>query len=240
VVLQLLLLLAVLLGRPRRLHLLAVGVQQVSGLEMLVKTRETFKLADLQFLTARALWEPAATAAAEEAKMCCERLVLDSRTGSSLLRLHKRGMVPDDKDEDDDDDDDDDTAAATSFVTGPFAAQIDWIGHVLATASSAASLVESIGRQQSQTWALDKPWTLRYLVMSSAAASAAAENPISKSIKEKPMICAVAQSIRSPRAALLVDDDDDENQTARLLILRVVVVNNDDNATLSETFTCYK
>jgi hypothetical protein len=190
-------------GRPRLLHDLA-GVQQVSGLEkMLVKTRETFKLADLQFLTARALWEPAAAAAA--AIMCCERLVLDSRTGSSLLRLHKRAMlVPDDKDEDDDDA----AAAATSFVNGPFSAQIDWIGHILVTASSAAaSLVEAIGRQQSQTWALDKPWTLRYLVMSSAAA-----NPSSrKSIKEKPMLCAVAQSIRSPRAALLVDDDDDDD-----------------------------
>jgi hypothetical protein len=49
------------------------------------------------------------------------------------------------------------------------------------------------------------------------------------------MLCAVAQSIRSPRAALLVDDDDDD-RTARLLILRVVVVNDNDNATLSDMF----
>jgi hypothetical protein len=228
------------------------------GEVFLIKTRETFKLADVQLLTARVLLlssplddhevEPKAEAARTTSWSSCERLALDARTGSSLLRLGRgRGelVVSDSEEYDDDQDNNDGTSttiavttvdASSSLANGPFADQIDWIGQVLVAeeSSTAASLVDAIGRQ-SATWALDRPWTLRYLSMmsSSSSSSSSSDSNVLNSINEKRLLCAVAQSIQNPRAALVEDD-----QTAQLMIVRVVAdpADNDNDDDPTESF----
>lgn len=123
---------------PFLVHSLALS--GLSKRSVLLKCKETFKLADLQLLEAQTQCEQWGG---------CERLVLDAATGSSLLRF----------------DVDDDVLmewGRDHHKVPSFVQRSDWVGFLVASGRDPLELIANV--KDSQDMELQK-WTLEYLRM---------------------------------------------------------------------------
>lgn len=133
---------------------------------LLIKTRETFKLAELQYLEAKL----------QARTYCCERLVIDAATGSSLLYIDSFNDLTQQK-------------WPSSLM------RADWVGEILAQSDEPQTLLKRIETIQS---GIQSGWVLDYLRLQQIATdSSNTSNYTSRSL----MMC-VAQSIAS-RAQLI-------------------------------------
>lgn len=196
------------LGNPRQLL--------PSG-QWIIKTKESFKLADL-FVHEIHVWCDTVAGGTKDAHaITCRRKVLDAATGSSLVEL---AVNPSD----------DSTSSNIGFES-PYLwskeyspswlrERCDWIAKVLVTASSAEELVGAVhcaSNQDDFGRHVVHPWTLSYLCMRSS--DTLRQNKNQAAFTQSTMTCAVAQAIQSPKAALTPNSDD--GPCDRLVILDV-------------------
>ena len=159
---------------------------------VLVKTRETFKLADLQLLQAQVQTD----------SLCeCRRLVLDAATGSSILQLdnmdpHFQSALtanyPAAKPQTEEE--------GHSYGIPSFLRSCDWVGRVVETGSTPQELVQNL-RRSSSTRTL-APWTMTCLRMitSSFPVNNTTTNPVLPGYAQKTLLCAISQVIKAPAA----------------------------------------
>jgi len=140
----------------------------------LAKTRETFKLSDLQYLEAKL----------QARDYDCKRLVLDAATGSSLFCLHG------------------DHLREVFSNNTPLPSSLegcDWIASILSQGKSAEELLANIrrdGRFLDHNWNANATWTLDYMRMNDeGAATVKALVYTSKSL-----LSCIAQAIVIPAA----------------------------------------
>lgn len=138
----------------------------VWSMAMLIKTKETFKLGDLQYLASQLEFR------------CCKRRLVDAATGSSLLEIqHDRYSY-----------------SSSRFLSS----QCDWMGEILARASSPDQLVTKATAEVT----LDHPWTLRYVRMISIP-SYPTVSAFGGSYTKQTLLNAVSNALpKTPAAAL--------------------------------------
>lgn len=165
---------------------------------LLVKTKETFKLADLQLLAIQQKH-------LLSSRYDCQRLVLDRATGSSLLQL-----IPPCQTTSFDKDDDDDTTM--SFTAWWLEELCDWVGKVLVDAATPSELITKLSEISTTSEAIGSPWTLQYVrfcSFSSTGPTASSRNASSMGVGAIPrnqhytqstLVCAVAQTLDAPAA----------------------------------------
>ena len=143
---------------------------------LLAKTTESFKLADLQTMEGR-------IQAHQDGRYTCERILLDQRTGSSILSL----QLPIDM-------------GIDAFIeSAPTSLQrCEWIGLVQVHESNVEDYlkeIESVGGSL-----VASPWSLDYLKLQ-------AQKPTGPTTyTSRSLLCCVAQRIPSPSAALNPQD----------------------------------
>ena len=146
------------------------------------KTKETFKLSDLQYLEAKLQ---------ERNGYECERLVVDASTGSSLFRLNG-------------------TCLHESMLENELPSSLrrcEWVASILAHGKTAEELLMNIrddGKFMEHSWEKNAAWTLEYLRLNHIGAPRVQP----ASYTSKSLSCSVAQAVRIP-AALNPDEATD-------------------------------
>lgn len=209
---------------------------------LLAKTKETFRLADLQYLEAKLQLETHApfflsgSPTTTTTSFHCHRLVIDAATGSSLLEISFTNQT-------------DSTSKSVGNSHGDPAHKVrshnsslistwppplpplsclercEWIADVLVQAESAPELIRQVSRMPFTKRNGDEkndhhtvvgselgPWTLKYLLMGS---SSTPQDRVPRNFTQSTLLCAVAQAISLPAAL------DPEQATDQLMILHV-------------------
>ena len=150
-----------------------ITVSALSHKPWLVKTKETFKLADLQLLGGKLQTQSFAD---------CRRLVLDAATGSSLLQLNPHFNTT--------------TSLLTEVKASLFLKQYHWLGRVLASGSSGENLVAQLRGDSFERDSAPQncPWTLNYLRMILSG------DKKKLAYTQKTLLCAIAQQLQEPAA----------------------------------------
>jgi len=136
----------------------------------LAKTKETFKLADLQLLEAQL----------QADEYTCRRLAVDAATGSSLLELIVGESSPNFEER------------VRGRDLSSSLRRCEWIGSVIAKEATAEQLV-AVLKQTKQTM---KPWTLNYQMLKSSMEG----QLIDRRYSQRTLLCAVSQSLEAPAA----------------------------------------
>jgi hypothetical protein len=162
------------------------------ALTLLAKTKETFKLAELQLLEAQlqAQYPPCLCPLSEECPpFNLTRVLIDRLTGSSLLRLetHRSGERSHEM--------------LSSFSSISSLKRCDWIGEVIALAHNPDDFLTEIHCLPSASMDRVGQWTLDYVRMDGTGV-AVTRNPSCTQTRYtmKSLLCAVANALPSPPA----------------------------------------
>lgn len=144
---------------------------------LIAKTKETFKLADLQYLEATVQ---------SESKYDCKRLLMDAATGSSLFLVDRlasdfEACIFGQKDD------------SSQYVPSSLRA-CEWVGEVICNSPSPEELLYDLSSMKTTTRNLGA-WTLEYLRMKSGS-----RNEKSKTYTQKTLCCCISQKLSGTAA----------------------------------------
>ncbi|GAX23630.1 hypothetical protein FisN_12Hh203 [Fistulifera solaris] len=162
-------------------HVSSLVTSKGDGTTLLAKTKETFKLADLQYLEAKIQ---------SKGQYECTRLLVDAATGSSLFLLNRFA---------------DDFEAyilgedhGTNRYDLPTSLRsCEWVGEVLCNSASAEELIHDLSIEP--TTCTLKAWTLDYLRMTSGSTTSS-QSGKTKAYTKKTLCCCVAQKLAGEAA----------------------------------------
>ncbi len=157
-------------------HVSSLVTSRGDGVMLLAKTKETFKLADLQYLEAKVQ---------SEGQYECTRLLVDAATGSSLFLLNRF------------------VDSFEAYIFGKDHGTIrydiptslracEWVAEVLCSSASAEELILDLSIEPT-THKLEA-WTLEYLRMTSGSATSSLSGK-TKTYTQKTLCCCVAQAL---------------------------------------------
>lgn len=143
---------------------------QAQKTSCLAKTKETFKLSDLQYLEARL--------DARHGGYECKRLVLDASSGSSLFRLSGATLH--------------DLLLEKDLPSS--LCRCEWVASILAQGKTAEELLVNIREDDIKSWEMNATWTVDYLYMNDQHVS----RMKTPAYTAKCLLHCVAQAIQAP------------------------------------------